>query len=150
MERWIQMQFQIKEREKALEIARNRELFIWMFGFYVVAASGIVSKWVRVKVVVVISKINYALQVFTCTSTGCTHSAHSNVFYFTLCWRLGVRLKASSDPCRSWDDHGTWKRSSAIPTWPAEYCKHRRGKNRTGWRTVSDYWYWAKLCDFNK
>lgn len=40
------MQFQIKQREKALEIARNRELFIWMFGFYVVAASGIVSKFV--------------------------------------------------------------------------------------------------------
>lgn len=46
MERWIQMQFQIKQREKALEIARNRELFIWMFGFYAVAASGIVSKFV--------------------------------------------------------------------------------------------------------
>jgi hypothetical protein len=40
------MQFQMKQREKALEIARNRELFIWMFGFYVVAASGIVSKFV--------------------------------------------------------------------------------------------------------
>lgn len=44
MERWIQMQFQIKQREKALEISRNRELFIWMLGFYVVAATGIVSK----------------------------------------------------------------------------------------------------------
>lgn len=41
------MQFQIKQREKALEIARNRELFIWMFGFYVIAASSIVSKLVR-------------------------------------------------------------------------------------------------------
>jgi Uncharacterised conserved protein (DUF2368) len=38
------MQFQLKQREKALEIAKNRELFIWFFGFYVVAATGIVSK----------------------------------------------------------------------------------------------------------
>jgi len=43
------MQFQIKQREKALEIARNRELFIWMFGFYVIAASSIVAKFYRVK-----------------------------------------------------------------------------------------------------
>jgi hypothetical protein len=34
----------MKQREKALEIARNRELFLWMFGFYLVAGTGIVSK----------------------------------------------------------------------------------------------------------
>lgn len=44
MERWIQMQYQMKERERALELAKNREMFLWMFGFYVVAASGIWSK----------------------------------------------------------------------------------------------------------
>lgn len=40
------MQFMLKQREKALEIARNRELFIWGFSFYIVAATGIVSKYV--------------------------------------------------------------------------------------------------------
>ncbi|CAO1307354.1 unnamed protein product [Diamesa hyperborea] len=49
MERWIQMQYQMKERERALELAKNREMFLWMFGFYVVAASGIWSKFARIK-----------------------------------------------------------------------------------------------------
>lgn len=49
LERWIQMQAQMKQREKALEIARNRELFLWLAGFYLVAGSGIVSKFMRVK-----------------------------------------------------------------------------------------------------
>lgn len=39
----------MKQKEKALEIARNRELFLWMFGFYLVAGTGIVSKFARVK-----------------------------------------------------------------------------------------------------
>jgi hypothetical protein len=45
MERWIQMHAQMKQREKAMEIARNRELFLWMFTFYTVAATGIISKY---------------------------------------------------------------------------------------------------------
>lgn len=44
MERIIHMNCQLKEREKALEIARNRELFFWVFGFYSVAATGIFSR----------------------------------------------------------------------------------------------------------
>lgn len=44
MERWIQMQYQIKQREKAMEIAKNRELFLWIFSFYIIAATGIISK----------------------------------------------------------------------------------------------------------
>lgn len=39
----------MKQKEKALEIAKNRELFLWMFGFYLVAGSGIVSKFIRLK-----------------------------------------------------------------------------------------------------
>lgn len=46
MERWIQLQFQMNQRKKAMEIARNRELFIWAFSFYLVAATGIISKFV--------------------------------------------------------------------------------------------------------
>lgn len=44
LERWIQLHAQMKQREKAMEIARNRELFLWLSGFYLVAGSGIVSK----------------------------------------------------------------------------------------------------------
>jgi hypothetical protein len=44
LERWIQMQAQMKQRERAQEIAKNRELFIWMSAFYLVAGSGIMSK----------------------------------------------------------------------------------------------------------
>lgn len=29
----------MKEREKAMEIAKQRELFLWMFGFYLVAGN---------------------------------------------------------------------------------------------------------------
>lgn len=38
------MQAQMKQREKAQEIAKNRELFIWLSAFYLVAGSGILSK----------------------------------------------------------------------------------------------------------
>ncbi|KAG5676378.1 hypothetical protein PVAND_006219 [Polypedilum vanderplanki] len=49
LERWIQLHAQMKQRERALEIARNRELFLWSLGFYLTAATGIVSKFARVK-----------------------------------------------------------------------------------------------------
>jgi Uncharacterised conserved protein (DUF2368) len=39
----------MKQREKAMEIAKNRELFLWMFSFYLVAGGGIISKFIRVK-----------------------------------------------------------------------------------------------------
>lgn len=47
----------MKQKEKALEIARNRELFIWMFGFYIVAGTGIVSKFARVRRPAVLSPL---------------------------------------------------------------------------------------------
>lgn len=47
MERWIQMHYQIKEREQALEIAKNRELFYWLGGFYLTAVFGSISLYQR-------------------------------------------------------------------------------------------------------
>lgn len=45
MDRWIQMHYQIKERELALEISRSRELFFWLGSFYTVTLMGIVSRY---------------------------------------------------------------------------------------------------------
>lgn len=44
MERWIQMHYQIKEREKALEIARNREFLYWFGAFYNVSLAGLLYR----------------------------------------------------------------------------------------------------------
>lgn len=41
MERWIQMHYQIKERERALEISKSRELFYWLGAFYNVSCIGL-------------------------------------------------------------------------------------------------------------
>ncbi|KAH8418897.1 hypothetical protein KR222_001019 [Zaprionus bogoriensis] len=49
MERWIQMHYQIKQREQALRIAQHRELFYWMSGFYLSAVYGFGSYYMRVK-----------------------------------------------------------------------------------------------------
>ena len=49
MERWIQMNYQIKEREKALELATKRELFYWMAGFYSTAIYGCVSYYRNIR-----------------------------------------------------------------------------------------------------
>jgi hypothetical protein len=49
MERWIHMNHQIREREKATEMARNRELFLWVGAFYMITAGGLLSKYSRVK-----------------------------------------------------------------------------------------------------
>lgn len=49
MERWIQMHYQIQEREQALEIARNRELFYWLSGFYITSFFGCVSFYQRTR-----------------------------------------------------------------------------------------------------
>lgn len=46
MERWIQMQYQIKERERAMEISRSRELFYWLGSFYTVSMVGILSRYI--------------------------------------------------------------------------------------------------------
>lgn len=45
MERWIQMHYQIKERETALEISRARELFYWLASFYGVATVGLIGRF---------------------------------------------------------------------------------------------------------
>ncbi|XP_055316815.1 plasminogen receptor (KT) [Sitodiplosis mosellana] len=45
MERWIQMHYQIKERERALEISKNRELFYWLGAFYNVSLVGLLYRY---------------------------------------------------------------------------------------------------------
>ncbi|XP_053696504.1 plasminogen receptor (KT) [Sabethes cyaneus] len=45
MERWIQMHYQIKERETALQISRARELFYWLGSFYCVATVGLIGRY---------------------------------------------------------------------------------------------------------
>ncbi|XP_075156448.1 plasminogen receptor (KT) isoform X2 [Haematobia irritans] len=47
MERWIQMHYQIKEREEAITIAHNRELFYWLSGFYITSLFGCFSFYQR-------------------------------------------------------------------------------------------------------
>uniref|UniRef100_A0A1A9WVR1 Plasminogen receptor (KT) n=1 Tax=Glossina brevipalpis TaxID=37001 RepID=A0A1A9WVR1_9MUSC len=49
MERWIQMHYQIKEREQAMELARTRELFFWLSGFYLTSFFVTVSYYQRIK-----------------------------------------------------------------------------------------------------
>lgn len=49
MERWIQMHYQIKEREQALEIARDREFFYWFSGFYITSLFGCFSFYQRTR-----------------------------------------------------------------------------------------------------
>lgn len=45
MERWIQMHYQIKEREAAMQISRARELFYWLGSFYCVATVGLLGRY---------------------------------------------------------------------------------------------------------
>lgn len=40
MERWIQLHYQIKEREMASYIAGKRELFYWLSAFYITSSIG--------------------------------------------------------------------------------------------------------------
>lgn len=44
MERWIQMHYQMRERQQAMEISKNRELFYWISSFYAVSVLGLISK----------------------------------------------------------------------------------------------------------
>lgn len=44
MERWIHMHYQIKERERALEISKSRELFYWLGAFYNVSLVGLLYR----------------------------------------------------------------------------------------------------------
>lgn len=47
MERWIQMHYEIKEREKALEIAKSREFLYWFGAFYSVSVVGLLYRFVQ-------------------------------------------------------------------------------------------------------
>ncbi|CAH2057063.1 unnamed protein product, partial [Iphiclides podalirius] len=49
MERQIQLQYQLQERYKALEIARNRDIFLWLSAFNVTAAAGLLTGFRRTK-----------------------------------------------------------------------------------------------------
>ncbi|KAM7347270.1 plasminogen receptor (KT) isoform 1-T4 [Cochliomyia hominivorax] len=49
MERWIQMHYQIKEREQATQIARDREFFYWLSGFYITSLFGCISFYQRTR-----------------------------------------------------------------------------------------------------
>ncbi|XP_055383912.1 plasminogen receptor (KT) [Condylostylus longicornis] len=49
MERWIQMHYQIKEREHALKIAKDRELFFWLSGFYILFTINALARYKRTK-----------------------------------------------------------------------------------------------------
>lgn len=49
MERQIQLQYQIKERQTAMEIAKNREFSIWFSTFYVTSAVGLFTGFRRTK-----------------------------------------------------------------------------------------------------
>lgn len=49
MERWIQMHYQIKEREQAMALARDREFFYWLSGFYITSLFGSISFYQRTR-----------------------------------------------------------------------------------------------------
>ncbi|XP_053618147.1 plasminogen receptor (KT) [Plodia interpunctella] len=49
MERQIQLQFQIQERQMAMQIARNRDLCFWITAFYVTAGTGLITGFRRTK-----------------------------------------------------------------------------------------------------
>ncbi|XP_055922631.1 plasminogen receptor (KT) [Eupeodes corollae] len=57
IERWIQMHYQIKEREVAMSLARNRELFFWITGFWTTSAIACISYYQRVRRVTVLAPI---------------------------------------------------------------------------------------------
>lgn len=57
MERWIQMHYQIKERELAVSLARNRELFFWITGFSATSIIACTSYYQRVRRVTVLAPI---------------------------------------------------------------------------------------------
>ncbi|XP_055858116.1 plasminogen receptor (KT) [Episyrphus balteatus] len=57
MERWIQMHYQIKERELAVSLARNRELFFWITGFCATSVIACTSYYQRVRRVTVLAPI---------------------------------------------------------------------------------------------
>ncbi|CAG5026660.1 unnamed protein product [Parnassius apollo] len=49
MERQIQLQYQMQERQKALQIARSRDIFLWFSAFNITAATGLLTGFRRTK-----------------------------------------------------------------------------------------------------
>ncbi|XP_063542548.1 plasminogen receptor (KT) isoform X2 [Cydia strobilella] len=49
MERQIQLQYQLQERQMALQIAKNRDTCLWMTTFYITAITGLVTGFRRTK-----------------------------------------------------------------------------------------------------
>ncbi|XP_026728413.1 plasminogen receptor (KT) [Trichoplusia ni] len=49
MERQIQLQFQLQERQMAMQIAKSRDTCLWFTAFYVTAAAGLLTGFRRTK-----------------------------------------------------------------------------------------------------
>ncbi|CAK1590937.1 unnamed protein product [Parnassius mnemosyne] len=49
MERQIQLQYQMQERQRALQIARSRDIFLWFSAFNITAATGLLTGFRRTK-----------------------------------------------------------------------------------------------------
>ncbi|XP_004927282.1 plasminogen receptor (KT) [Bombyx mandarina] len=49
MERQIQLQYQMQERQMALEIAKNRDTCLWITAFYITTATGLFTGFRRTK-----------------------------------------------------------------------------------------------------
>ncbi|XP_063388372.1 plasminogen receptor (KT) isoform X2 [Cydia fagiglandana] len=49
MERQIQLQYQMQERQMALQIAKNRDTCLWMTAFYITATTGLFTGFRRTK-----------------------------------------------------------------------------------------------------
>ena len=47
MERQIQMQDQMRERMVAQQVAKAREMFLWLGSFYVLAGGGMLAGFLR-------------------------------------------------------------------------------------------------------
>lgn len=43
MERQIQLQYQMQERQMAMEIAKSRDTCLWLTAFYVTATTGLLT-----------------------------------------------------------------------------------------------------------
>ncbi|XP_011560872.2 plasminogen receptor (KT) [Plutella xylostella] len=49
MEQQIQLQYQLQERQIAMQIAKNRDLCLWFTAFYVTAATGLITSYKKTK-----------------------------------------------------------------------------------------------------
>ncbi|XP_026750581.2 plasminogen receptor (KT) [Galleria mellonella] len=49
MERQIQLQYQVQERQMAMQIAKNRDICLWLTTFYITSAAGLYTGFRRTK-----------------------------------------------------------------------------------------------------